>query len=408
MTALPADLEIRTIGEDEFPSYAGAVAMQFGETMEDDELAAHAARSELERSFACYEDGRIVGTAGNISFTMGLPWAAPTPCAGLTAVGVHPTRRRRGILTALMRRTIDDAVSREEPFAALYASEAGIYGRFGYGPAAPAVGYEIDAPHGRLRTPPDSVDDIRLVEADEAVALIPSIYRRVQEATPGMMLGLPRRWDSLRHDPAGWRDGATGRFHAVIDDRAYLVYRLKDGWRDGVPDGTVKVVALLASDPDAYASLWQYCMTMDLMPHVTIGPRPPDEPLRHALVDASRLRTRIWEPLYIRLLDLPTAMTSRGYRSEGSVVLEVRDAFCPWNEGRWRLEAGPDGAACERSDAAPDLTLDTSVLATAFLGGVGVRSLLEARRVDVHIPTAVTTLDLLLHSDRAPWNPEMF
>ncbi len=408
MAALPEGLEIRPIGEDEYDPWARAVALQFGETVDDDELAAHAVRSERERSYGCYEAGRIVGTAANITFTMGLPWAAPVPCAGLTAVGVNPTRRRRGILTALMKRTLDDAVSREEPFAALYASEAGIYGRFGYGPAAPAVGYEIDAPHGRLRTPPRSVDDIRLVEAHEAIALLPSIHRLVQEATPGMMLGLPRRWEWLRHEPASWRDGATARFHAVIENRGYVTYRLKEGWRDGVPDGTVKVTSLVARDPDAYASLWQYCMTMDLMPHVSAGLRPPDEPLRHALVDPGRLRTTISEPLYIRLVDLPTALMSRGYRAEGSVVLDVRDAFCPWNEGRWRLQAGPDGASCERTDAEADLTLDTSVLATACLGGVRVRSLVDAGRIDVHRDDAVTVLDLLFHTDRAPWNPEMF
>lgn len=408
MTTLHEGLGIRGVEEDEFRDYAAAVAMQFGESLSDEELPAHRARTEMDRSFACFEGDRIVGTAANITFTMGLPGAAPAACAGLTAVGVHPTRRRRGILNALMRRTLDDAVEHQEPFAALYASEATIYGRYGYGPAAPTCDYQITAPHGRLREPAGSVDEIRLVEAEEAVALLPPLHARLQQETPGLMKGADRRWDALLHDPPSWRDGATSRFHAVIEGRGAVTYRLKDAWHEGAADGTVRISELVATDSDAYLSLWQFCLTMDLMPNVRAGLRPPDEPLAHALVDPARLRARGGEPLYIRLVDLPRALTARGYGSAGTLVLDVRDGSCPWNEGRWRLDVGTDGSSCERTDAEPDLTLDTAALATVFLGGVRVRSLVDAGRVEVHRPDAPELLARIFHSDRAPWNAEMF
>jgi predicted acetyltransferase len=400
---------IRSVARSELVDYHRAVALQFGEHLDDEGLEVMAASSEPDRSFACFEGDRIVGTAEHISFTMGLPDAPPAPCAGLTSVGVNPARRRRGILSDLMRRLLDDAHERGEPFAALYASEARIYGRYGYGPAAPAMNVMITAPHGRLRDPVPDTERIELIDADEALGVLPGIYDRVQAASPGMMDRSPGRWQfRYGNDLESWRDGCSPRYHAVLDDRGYVVYRLKEGSRDGVPDGTVRVVEHVAADPEASAALWSFCLTQDLMPHVDATQRPPDDPLPLSLDDPARARCTPGEPLYVRLVDLPAALTARGYATAGSIVLEVADASCPWNAGRWRLQVAPDGASCERTTEEAELSLDTAELATAYLGQVRATTLLGARRLVEHRPGAARRLDVLLAAPRAPWNPRIF
>jgi predicted acetyltransferase len=409
MTALDPAFTIRAITDEEFAAYARQVALQFGEGLHDDDIDRYRSIADLDRTFACYEGDTIIGTAENLTFTMGLPGGAPAGCAGLTAVGVHPTRRRRGILTALMRTTLDDAHERGEPFAALYASEAPIYGRFGYGPAAPTVNLAIDRPWGRLRRPAAAVDEIRLVDAEEALATCPAVYDRVQAVTPGMMSRSAALWDyAIGSDLERHRRGFGPRAHAVIDGRGYAFYRIKEGWSENVPDSTLRVVELMATDAEAYAALWQLCLQMDLIAHVEATLRPPDEPLQLAVDDTARLRARVSEPLYLRLVQLDAALTSRSYATADSVVLDVRDAQCPWNDGRWRLETSPDGATCERSAEEPDVTLDTAELATCFLGGVRASVLGRARRIEQHGDGVLQRLDQLFSADPAPWNPSLF
>jgi predicted acetyltransferase len=409
MSALDPSFTIRSITDEEFDDYARAVALQFGEVMEDEDIERYRSICDLERTVACFDRGAIIATAENLTFTMGLPGAAPAGCGGLTAVGVHPTRRRRGILTALMRSILDDVHERGEPFGALYASESRIYGRFGYGPAAPTIRVAVDHPWGRLQRRAADVDDIRLVDAEEALTSFPAVYDGVQATTPGMMSRSPAMWEFvLRHDPERHRQGFGPQLHAVLEGRGYAIYRIKEGWSDNVPDSTLRVIELTAVDPEAYAALWQFCLQMDLVAHVEANLRPPDEPLALAIEDTARLRSTPAEPLYLRLVRLDTALTTRAYAVSDSLVLQVRDATCPWNEGRWQLEAGPQGATCERSRAEPDVTLDTAELATMFLGGVRASTLGRARRIEHHRDGVLERLDRLFAGDRAPWNPRTF
>jgi predicted acetyltransferase len=401
------DHPIRHVTPEELPDFFRAMARQFGEEIADETIDVIRPASEPDRTFAWVEDGRILGTAETISFTMGVPGGGTAPCAGLTAVGVHPLRRRRGILTALLRRQTDQAHERGEPFGALYASEATIYGRYGYGPAAPTVSLTVSTARGQLRTP--AAGDLEEVGVADALARLPAIYDRVQSATPGMMSRSPERWQAfVGHDPEGLRDGFTARYHMLLGDRGYVVFRIKEGWTDGVPDGTLRITELVAADAEAHAALWQVCLSMDLVSRVEAPLQPPDDPLPHALTDPARARVVAAEPLYLRLLSLPEAFAARGYAGEGGAVVEVRDGFCPWNTGTWRLDLGPDGGAATRTDAEPDLVLDVADLGAAFLGGERLTRLVRARRVEERRPGAAWKLDGLLASDPLPWNPRMF
>ncbi len=408
MTDAIEHLVLRPVTAAEYTAWFSAVSRQFGEDVHEDDIAAYRDVTKLDRTLAVFDGDEIVATATIDSFDMTLPGGRQAPCAGVTAVGVRTTHRRQGLLRRMMLRQLADIRERDEPLAALLASESGIYGRFGYGPSTPTLTLAIDRPWARLARPVEP-GGIRLLDADTALAELPAVYERVQRSQPGMLTRTPARWQLwLGRDPDHYRDGYSARYHALLGDRGYVVYRLKDDWRDNAPAGRLRVLELVAADPEAAAALWQYCFSVDLVATVEAEMRPADEPLVHLLVEPLRLRVGAGEPLYTRLVSVPDALRTRAYAAAGSLVFDVRDDACPWNAGRWRLEATPDGATCEPTQASADLSLDVVELATAYLGGVRFSRLARARRLDAHTGDALATADAMFATDPLPWNPFSF
>lgn len=403
------DLELRPVGEHELLAWARAVTHHFHEDRSDEELERFRSVIELDRTLAVFDRERIVGNLGVHSFTCTVPHADPLACAGVTAVGVAATHRRRGLLTRMMTRCLSDAAGRGEPMAALYASESPIYGRYGFGAAAVSWSYRLDRPWFELARPAADLDLIETVEPDAAITQWPAILEAVRAARPGMMSRSPAMWRSwLGDDAERDRNGATRRRLVHVPERGYAAFRLKDEWSNGVPDGTLRLEELVAADAEAEAALWQFLFGVDLMMHLHAPLRPADDALPHAIVDRGRLRIAEPEPLYLRLLDVPAALTARGYAVADSLVLDVHDPLRPDNSGRWRLVAGPDGAACDPTGDLADLELDVADLASVYLGGVPATALVAARRVGQPTPGAAARADRLLTTDAAPWNPFIF
>ena len=135
------DLEIRTIAEDEFATYARAVGLAFSDVLTDEDLERERVLVEFDRSFAALDGPDIVGTSAVFTMPMTVP-GGEIDVGYVTAVGVRATHRRRGINTRLMRTVLEDAHDRGELVDVLYASEGGIYGRYGYGLGT--FGYSIE------------------------------------------------------------------------------------------------------------------------------------------------------------------------------------------------------------------------------------------------------------------------
>jgi predicted acetyltransferase len=110
------------------------------------------------------------------------------------------------------------------------------------------------------------------------------------------------------------------------------------------------------------------------------------------------------DALWVRLVDVGASLSARSLAGDGEVVLDVADAFCPWNEGRWRV--GPTGA--ERTAAAADLRLDVTALGSVYLGGFTFAELARALRVEELRPGALARAEALFRVDRAPWCVEIF
>jgi predicted acetyltransferase len=371
--------------------------------------------AELDRSLGLWEDDRVVATSGIYGRSLTVPGAV-VPCAGITWVTVAATHRRRGILTTIMRRQLTELHEQQrEPVAALWAAEYGIYGRFGYAPAT--VRADLTGRTERLRLRPDvDLGDGRvdLVDPQTYRTAAGAVHDRARRAVPGNLARTDPWWDRLLRDDSSTRRGATRRFHLLHTETdgtatGYAAYRLKASWTDGgEPDGTLLVDEVRALGTPPYAALWKVLLSVDLVRTVRLTYASPDDPLRHLVTDGRALQGIPVDGLWLRLVDVDRALAARRYPAPIDLVLEVRDAFCPWNAGRWRLTGHPAGARCARTDRDPDLVLGTEELAAAYLGGVSLATLQAAGRVTEVSPGAVTLATTAFGWPVTPWCPDEF
>ncbi|WP_405887771.1 GNAT family N-acetyltransferase [Streptomyces sp. NBC_01136] len=406
--------DLRVLRQPEWDTWYDNLLRAFGgvpESSEEREMMN--ALTEYDRFLGIWDGDRCVGTAGAFSFRVTVPGGASVPAAGITMVSVAATHRRRGLLRSMMRRQLDDIHSWGEPLAVLTASEPTIYGRFGYGIATHQYNVEIDTTRVRLSVPPGT-DDVRLRYATPADALdaCEALYARLVPGRPGMLERRPG-WDrAMLLDPESERDGASP-LQCVVAERdgdvvGYARYRIK---RDGDHRGamfTVRLDQLEALDPATHAALWRFLFEIDLTSTLHALGRPVDEAWQHMVSDIRRCAVRMRDALHLRLVDVGAALEARTYQAPLDVVFEVEDAFCPWNEGRWRLTGDAKGATCVRTQDAADLALSVRELGAAYLGGVSLASLAAAGRVRELRQGALAEASVGFLSAVAPWLPHGF
>lgn len=350
----------------------------------------------------------LVGLHSSYPFSRFPVPGATTPVAGLTWVGVHPAHRRRGLLTAMMHRHLADCRSRGEAVSALFAAEAPIYGRFGYGRAADDL--RVAVPRGaRLRDVPGAErHTVRIEQADRARHgdLVAALHERAGSDPTGRgadgILNRPG-WATRETaeldatfwgDPPAFRRGKESMRIVVVEldgePRGYARFRRTLSWEPAGPRGTVSAGEVVALDAAAARALWGVLTDLDLSHEVTPFMIPVDDPLTQLLVDPRSASPRLADNLWVRVVDVAAALAARRYATDVDVVLHVTDASLPDNAGRWRVRADAFGTArAGRTDDAADLSLDVRELGAAYLGGVTLASLAVAGFVTEHTPGAL-------------------
>jgi len=305
----------------------------------------------------------------------------------------------------MMDEQLDDVARRGEPLAALTASEASIYGRFGYGTATFSTRWELASEYASMSVPAPADGSVRLVEGDAAAEAARAVYDGAAATRVGELERPPNWWSPIfAPGPKGKRFFTA--VHDCADGRpdAFARYALDPAWPDGIPSSTLRVIELQAVDADTEAALWTYLFGIDLVATVVAGDRPVDDPVRWRLPDARRLRVReLRDHLWVRVVDVADAMSARTYGADDALVVELTDDFRPANNGRWLIEGGPSGAACARTDREPDLALGAPELGAIYLGGVPVSTLAAAGRIRELTSGAATRADRFFAAHPSPW-----
>jgi predicted acetyltransferase len=406
-------IEVRPFPPDaDYRIFAEAVASAFLEDAPTADVTDWERLSERDRLIGAWDGDRMVGGAAAFTFRLTVP-GGDVGAAGVTAVGVAPTHRRRGILREMMRRQLDDVRARGEPVAILWASEGSIYQRFGYGLASLAATIEIERLKTAFRLPLEREGDVRLVDRTEGARLFPPIYDGLRREWPGFFDRTETWWElEVLGDPERNRRGAGPMFYALYEAggraEGYVIYRVRQEGDPHAHRSTLEIRELMAATPRAVHDLWRFAFDIDLI-HVIRAERvQPDHPLMLTVAEPRRLGMTLSDALWLRLVDLPAALKARSYRGEGSVVFEVSDSFCPWNAGCWRLESDGKQARIEPADKGPELAVDVTDLAAAYLGAFSFTELARAGRVVERSAGALGRADRMFATDRAPWCPQVF
>jgi predicted acetyltransferase len=401
-------VEIRTAAPEELPGAIGPIFHYFGGPPGEDFAESVRLLVPHDRIHAAFDDGVVVGSASVFPFETSVPGGF-VRAAGVTLVGVLPTHRRRGILRSLMRTQLDDVHERGEPIAYLWASEDALYSRYGYGVASFTGNIELSRDRAAFYRDFEPEGLIRVVEAEEAIEPFSEIQRRAAAQHPGMFVRTPDWWRSRRLADPEWRREGGGEMVRVLlelDGRpaGYALYRLHFSAERGIPKGFTSVIEALGDSPAATRELWRFLLSIDWMERVRAGLLPLDHELFLLLQEPRRLTFNYRDGLWVRLVDVETALNARTYKPGESIFFELTDEFCPWNSGAW--EVGPEGAS--RSDREPELRLDASALGSVYLGGFTFAQLARAGRIEELRDGALDRADALFRTDRYPWCPEIF
>jgi predicted acetyltransferase len=412
---------IRPITPEEFDNFHRVAMHAFhGSPLSQADRELSLASLEFDRTLAAFDGQDLVGSAAVYSYQLTVPGHRTLPAAGVTWVSVLPSHRRRGVLSSMMRRQLDDVRDRGEPLAVLWASEAVIYPRYGYGRSMWHTDFTLHRGEGALTASASSaLSDgrmrLRITEPEAALPELAKVYDAVLPSRPGFIARNETWWGRAIYDPADSRRGASPLHCLLAEDqsgpRGYALYSGQSQWDEvSLPGGVLRVREMIADGPAAGAALWADLLSRDLTADFHVYKRPVDDAVLFQLADPRRARPLLKDALWTRIIDVPAALAGRGYSAPVDVVLEVRDGLIPANAGRWHLVAPGVAAAasCVPTTAAADVALDITELGAAYLGGTTLGAMAAAGLVTELRPGAVRELSAAMSWDLAPWCPVGF
>ena len=405
----PTEYTLRSGTPADFDAVVELLSESFHETYDAEGIELERLVFEPERTALAWAGDRLVGCSGSFTRDLTVPGGI-VPSAHVTIVSVDATHRRRGLLNRMMAQLFSDALRLGEPVAHLWASEGRIYQRYGYGLAASRLVLEADR-EAQLRVPPaDPGGELRSVPLADAGPDLRKVFEQVRADRPGLSSRDDRWWSRVLADPVSWRNGATKRYvllhetDSVVD--GYVLWRAREG--TGERPGTVLVREVMATNPIAYQSMWQFLLNVDLTRRVEYPWASPDEPLLYLVSEPRKLGAQVHDGLWLRVLDVPAALAARRYAAPVEVVLGVTDPMLPDNTGNWLLTGDAGSASCTRTDRPADLDCDLGALGAAYLGGASLGTLAAAGRVRELVPGTLAPASAAFGWHRAPSAVEVF
>ena len=403
------DIEVRPCASvEELRDALNAISHYFGQENQLEQAERFAQLIEVERMHAAFDGDRIVGGAGAFTYRTSVPGGGLVPAAGVTVVGVLPTHRRRGALSAMMRAQLEDCRTRGDLMAYLWASESTIYGRYGYGLASRIGAIRLGRDRSGFAQPFEQRGTVRLVGLEEAARTFPALYDQVTVQRPGMFQRSNAWWETrkLFDDPARRQGGPLNRALLELDDQpaGYALYRVQQDWQNGFSKGAVTISEVVTPTAEATRELWRWLLDFDWTSEFVADLLPLDHPLFLLLAEPRRMQFTLNDGVWVRLVDVPGALAARSYAAADPVVLELVDALLPENGGRWHVSV--DGV--ERTEAAADLRLGVAQLGSVYLGGFEFAGLAGASRIEELKPGAAARADELFHTTGEPWCAEIF
>jgi predicted acetyltransferase len=411
-------LEIRPYREEEAQAFFRVPSIVFGNYTGEPQRPGEGLNIPPPWSLCAFEDGELATTYAAFPLVARLN-GGKAPMAGVTMVGTLPWFRRRGHLRKIMETDFKRRYEqRMEPIAGLLASIAAIYQRYGYGVCSTSVRYSIDPKLiGFVPSLPPARGRWREGTKDEQ-PLLEQLYRAFTKPRNGALHRAPAIWEGqvlgLRSDfgPPGFGPSLISIYEEGDVPQGYVAYAAKflesSSSDSGGPGQRLFVRDFACLTPGAYRAMWEQFRTFDLVTRVWVNAAPIDDPAPHILLDPRELNATHRDHLLARILDIERALPLRPYGREGRVIFEVRDEMCRWNDGRWILDAGAEGATVTRAKESPQLTLDVSTLAQLLFGQVSPSRAVRYGRAEAAPNAPLELWDAMWKTEYAPFLPDIF
>ncbi len=405
------NIEYRRPTKEEWPLFGKAVSRGFGNHPPTDDRSVE--RWEMFRQalspVGAWDGDQVVGTSGSFVSETTIPGGAKLQAALVTIVTVAATHRRRGILTNMMRRLLEEAHERGEPISTLWASESIIYGRFGFGMAGQHHDSTIMSEKGVFTHLPEMSGSVHYADRARIREIGPDVWTRTAAVHPGMPQRSPGMWQGDMPLPEAESKPEDRRFYGVYEENGkaegYVSYQTIDK-QFGMGESDLHIKEFIAATDVAHAALWRFILSIDLIEEVKFGTMQVDDPLWWMLSDPRQLKRVPYDAIWLRLLDVERALSARMYSKPIDVVFSVDDEFCPWVEGNYRLTADPSGKAeCRKTEDTPDIVLPAASLATCYFGSVKFSDLARAGRAVEKTAGALLQADRAFAAEREPWCP---
>jgi predicted acetyltransferase len=392
-------LTIRYSTWDDFPyvKTINARAENTHRSLSDSIYEAHKFVFPPDRNIMAFDGKNIVGNALSYSMDMYIPGGI-SKIAAVASVSVQATHRRQGINRQIMKFQLENIHEREEPIAVLQASESIIYGRYGYGMSSFDAQLKIDRMHSSFATENSNRGDLSFIEDPEARIIFPEVYERAIMNRTGMVTRSTNWWNFRFINPI--MDGSITNYWNV----KFIENDTCEGYVRYTISGTeLEIIELIANTENAYSSLWEFCLNMDLVTSIKAPRRPIDDELKWMLADPRRLRETLSDRYWIRIVDLCAAMQNRTYSIDGSIVIKIRDEFLPWNNGTIQITSESGTSTCKFVNLNADLEMTTADLASTYINGINFSVLQNAKRVLEITPGSILKANQMFATDRAPW-----
>ena len=329
--------------------------------------------------------------------------------AGISTVGTRPEYRRQGLVRKIMTQAFADQYERGQCLAGLWASQAAIYQRYGFAASGGLREYRVDTADIRLH-PNFEVLPISRFEGTEVLDAVREVYKRFIAQRTGYLHRGKSLWLNNVFTPPSEDGPAYVALAGSLEaPTGYLIYTLRAGrvaHRARAQEICIRDFAWL--DLPSYGSLWHYLARHDLVGRVVWSRAPLDDPAADVFVEPRLLHSQDLEGSWWRVVDVKTALGQRGYDVEGSLVLAItEDELAPWNNGRWRLDVGSDGAEVQATDAPADIELSVRALSSLYSGHRSARHLANAGLLAGEALT-VANLDRMMRTRFAPHCPDHY
>ena len=403
-------IEIRPATESEMGQIGLMTSYVYGGAFGDGEDNITTQNNRAEWTLCAFDGEKLVASYGAIPFTMRANGRAMA-MAGVTIVGTLPEYRRQGLLRRIVEQSFRDMKDRGQTVAALWASQAAIYQRYGYSLCSVQRRYEADTVDLNLLKEADAGYEVRRASATEALPTLKALYRSfIADRSLYLHRGTPLWQANVLGDRPG-----EGPAHIAIcrnghgEPLGYVVYTLRDSKVDHPARGQeIRIRDLVWLDIDACRALWAFIGRHDLVGRVLWANAPADDPAWELFAEPRMLRAQDHEGVYFRIVDVAGALGERGYSADGEIVIGVGpDRESPWNQGNWHLQIENGEASVSATTQAADVQFSIKSLSSAFSGFRRVGQLATWGMAGGNAD-AIRRADALFATHHAPHSPDHF